>query len=198
MDLSQDIERARAGDQEAFRRLIEPHATLAYHLALRHCGDPDLALEGRQEGWLKAWRSLDGFRGDGRSFRAWLLRIVVNASRDRARAESIRSHQPLEIGRGDERRPRPLPDPSASPEARAETADVGARLAWALDQLSPEHREIVLLDHQGYDYAEIASILEIARGTVKSRLSRARAHMRTLLAEPNGEPAPAAERSRGR
>lgn len=90
--------------------------------------------------------------------------------------------QPLVQGEDDEERELPLPDTAPSPEEHLENSELGRELAAALDEVSDEHRRIVLLrDVSGMSYTEIAEILEVSEGTVKSRLSRARIALRKIL-----------------
>jgi hypothetical protein len=110
-----------------------------------------------------------------------LARIVVNACRDRQRYERRRPSTPLEPESDDGYQRLPLPDSGESPEHFAERADQRKMLEYALGQLSDEHRIVVLLDHVGFNYADISSILGIEVGTVKSRLSRARSRLRDIL-----------------
>lgn len=198
MDIEAWIRRAQAGDPNAFNQLVDVFRGVSYHVALHHVGSvTELAEEACQEAMLSAWQAIARFEGDGRAFRAWLIRIVVNACRDKMRHERRRPHEPIEVERNGETWELPLPDPGQSPEAYAANADLGALLSAALQILSPEHREVILLDHAGFDYAEMAGILAVEVGTVKSRLSRARTAMRDLLAGRIG-PAGTEPAARGR
>lgn len=189
MDVDRLISRAKMGDAAAFNRLVDVFGGLAHHVALQHlAGNVDDAQDACQEAMLSAWRGVGNFEGDGRAFRGWLMRIVINACRDRLRYEGRRPHHGLEGDSGGEAWAVPLPDPGLSPEEYAANADLGALLAEALTKLSDEHREIILLDQAGFRYAEIAAILGVEGGTVKSRLSRARQQMRALLTSGAGEP----------
>ena len=100
----------------------------------------------------------------------------------RAAKQSQPPTQPLVQGEDDEERELPLPDTAPSPEEHLENSELGRELAAALDEVSDEHRRIVLLrDVSGMSYTEIAEILEVSEGTVKSRLSRARIALRKIL-----------------
>lgn len=176
---------ARRGDARAFERLVTHYESGAYHLALRQLGDPDEALDACQDAVLSAWRAIRRFDGDGEAFRRWLYRIVVNACRDRARYEARRPRRPLEGDDDGSGAALPLPDPGQTPESYAENADLRALLEACLARLSEEHRTVVVLDQLGLDYAEIAEVVGVEVGTVKSRLSRARARLREML---TGEP----------
>jgi RNA polymerase sigma-70 factor, ECF subfamily len=172
---------ARRGDARAFNGLVDHHQPVAYHVAVLHLGNADDALDACQEAMLSAWRAISSFRGDGAAFRAWLLAIVANTCHDRQRYAARRPTVPLDPDATGDGLPLPLPDPGQSPEDYAASADLAALLAAALARLSDEHRMIVLLDHVGLSYAEIAVALGVEVGTVKSRLSRARARLRDIL-----------------
>jgi RNA polymerase sigma-70 factor (ECF subfamily) len=151
-----------------------------YNVSLRTLGNQDDAADATQEAFVSAFRHLAEFRGG--SFKAWLLRIAVNACYDILRRRQRRPSSSLdelaeqadgEIGPGD---PRPGPERSA---LNAETASV---IQAGLNTLPEEQRVLVVLcDIQGLSYEEAAESCQIALGTVKSRLSRARARLRDYL-----------------
>lgn len=170
-----DLEAARGGDTVAFERLVAPMRDEVYHLAYHLLRDVESALEACQEALLSAWQGLRKFRGDVDGFRPWFIRILVNSCHDRRR--SMRHMAPASFVVEFET----LPDLGQSVEEYAEQADLRALLARCLGRLPEEHREILLLDHMGFKYREIAEILALEVGTVRSRLSRARARMRDLL-----------------
>ncbi len=159
-----------AGDRDAFTELVRRHRDRLWAVALRTLGDREDAADALQEALLHAYRSADRFRGDS-AVTTWLHRIVVNSCLDRARRRQVRPTVALADVM-------PLTEPAA-PEPDRDTA----REVWAaLDQLPPEQRiPLVLLDMQGYSVAEIAEILGVAEGTVKSRCARARARLAVLL-----------------
>ena len=148
----------------------------------RKGASPEDAADITQEVFLRAWRSMKDFRGDS-GFATWLFRITMNQCVDYARhKQSQPPTQPLVQGEDDEERELPLPDTAPSPEEHLENSELGRELAAALDEVSDEHRRIVLLrDVSGMSYTEIAEILEVSEGTVKSRLSRARIALRKIL-----------------
>ncbi len=161
-----DLDRARQGDAHAFMRLIQPHdkelRSFTYRLlADRHAMDDVL-----QEVYIKAFRSLKGFRGDA-SLRTWLFRIARNTSIDAIR--SRRSHRTLDFD---------VRDLGQMESAAVSRLDLGRALA----QLGHDHRQVVLLiDGAGFDYAEAAAVIGVSVGTVRSRLSRARSQLRQKL-----------------
>ena len=169
--------RAARGDAEAFRQLVEAYQTPAYRLAARMCG-PDGAEDVTQEAFLAAWRALPEFRGDCR-FSTWLYRLVSNAAIDCLRRE--KKHR--DTGDVDDLE---LPDGGPSPQEQAERSDTRNAVRRALDRLSPEHRQVLLLRFmQELDYGEIARALNVSEGTVKSRINRAKSKLREVLAAGN-------------
>ena len=169
---------ARMGDAEAFERLVAGQRRLLFHIAYHQTGGlTEDARDRCQDCLLAAWRNLSRFEGDADGFRAWLTRILINCCRDQQRQAQRRAEPPPDV----EARLDSLPDPGQSPEAYAEQRELGALLERCLARLSPDHREVVLLDHAGFSYAEMAQILDTEPGTIKSRMSRARVHLRSLL-----------------
>ena len=178
MTEQQWIARARHGDADAFEQLVVAYEGPVYRLALRMCGSAEDAREVAQDAFLAAWRGLPAFRGDSR-FSSWLYRLTTNAAIDFLRREKHHlGNLPLE--EAPER-----PDPQ-QPELLTEQREQQEALQRALDQLSPEHRQVLLLRYmQELDYGEIAAALDVSEGTVKSRINRAKGRLRELLA-PGG------------
>ena len=176
MDDKHIVAQARRGELSAFEELVTRYEKRVYAIALRSSGSPEDAADITQEVFLRAWRSMKDFRGDS-GFATWLFRITMNQCVDYARhKQSQPPTQPLVQGEDDEERELPLPDTAL------ENSELGRELAAALDEVSDEHRRIVLLrDVSGMSYTEIAEILEVSEGTVKSRLSRARIALRKIL-----------------
>lgn len=145
-----------------------------YRLALRMCGSAEDAREVAQDAFLAAWRGLPAFRGDSR-FSSWLYRLTTNAAIDFLRREKHHlGNLPLE-----EAPERPAPQ---QPELLAEQREQQEALQRALDHLSSEHRQVLLLRVvQQMSYDEIAQALSLEIGTVKSRISRARRQLREIL-----------------
>ena len=186
------VARSQKGDRAAFNELVERHQAAAYALALRMLGDPDAAADVTQDAFFSAFRAIDRFRGA--SFRAWLFRIVSNGCYDTFRAHARRPATSLDAALEGERDatgtgvppdthlPQALIDPSFDPERAALRSDTVAQIQAALLQLPAEQRlALILSDVQGLAYDEIAGIMGSSLGTVKSRIFRARAHMRALL-----------------
>ncbi len=168
------VAQAQAGDLDAFVQLIGLHDRALRALAYRLVGDPQRMDDVLQEAYLKAFRSLGGFKGRS-AFGSWLYRIVYNACMDQLR-RSRSGERCLSLSAADDFAD-PMPDPG---EVAAQRVDLAAALA----ALSPEMRATVLLvDAEGMDYETAAQVLEIPVGTVRSRLSQARRLLRGALSE---------------
>jgi RNA polymerase sigma-70 factor (ECF subfamily) len=166
--------------------LVTRNQDAAYSLAVRFLGSPQAAEDVTQEAFLRAYRGLSRLRGE--RFRPWLLSIVANAARDELRRQRRRPERSLDDARDDPDRPIIDPvDTQPTPEARAEQGDLRGELERALRQLPDDWRLVVLLsDVHGLSYEEIATAIRVPVGTVRSRLSRARARLRDLLRDAMG------------
>jgi RNA polymerase sigma-70 factor (ECF subfamily) len=174
------VEAARRGDVAAFNTLVEHYQRLAYNVAFRTLGQPEEAADATQEAFFSAFRAIRGFRGD--SFKHWLLRIVVNACYDQLRRRQRRPATSLDALAEDDETEVAPPDPAPGPEVAALGRETAETIQRALAALGPDQQlAVVLCDVQGLSYEEAADILEVAVGTVKSRLSRARAQLRDEL-----------------
>ncbi len=166
--------RARGGDRVAFGQLVERFAPQARRVARAVLQDPHDADDAAQDAFLAALVKLDQY-DPRRPFGPWLMRIVANAATDRRRRRTVRQVEPLapELTGGGPR-----------PDREAEQSALGDRLRAALAEL-PERRRIavVLFDVEGYSHAEIAQILGIPEGTVRSEVFHARRRLRELLAD---------------
>jgi len=180
------VQRSLAGDTDAFGQIVERYQSKVYNLALRMTGNPEDALDMAQESFLRAFRSLKTFKGDS-SFSTWLYRIANNIVLDELRK---RRRRPLVVistdafVAGDEgEHPLEFSGPkSLQPEEQVVRAERRQEIEQALQAISPEHRHILLLrDVEGFSYEEIADMLSINVGTVKSRLNRARLSLRERL-----------------
>ncbi|UCE00306.1 MAG: sigma-70 family RNA polymerase sigma factor [Chloroflexota bacterium] len=183
MDEAALIRDAQRGDLEAFNRLILAYQDLIYNQAYRVLGDYQSADDATQEAFISAYKNLRSFRGG--SFRAWLLRIVTNACYDELRRQKRRpttSLEPVDDTGEEIESPRWIADPGELPEDTVLRAELGQAIQNCLDKLSLEFRVVVLLiDIQGMDYSEAASVIGKPLGTVKSRLARARNRMQECL-----------------
>ena len=168
------ISRARGGDREAFGELVEQYRDNVYRLAYRMCGNAYDADEAAQEAFVAAWRALPNFRGDAK-FSTWLYRLTTNAAIDVMRRE--KRHQTVGDGEMID-----LADDADSPQETVERTEQQEAVQKALSTLSEEYREVLLLRYmEELDYAEIAEVLQLPSGTVKSRINRAKAALKTAL-----------------
>jgi RNA polymerase sigma-70 factor (ECF subfamily) len=176
-----------AGDPDAFGALFIRHRDRLWAVALRTTGDPEEAADALQEALIAAFRRADSFRGDA-AVTTWLHRIVVNACLDRLRRRKVRRAEPLpdDLEEHADRGSASTADRTSAADP-AETAVAHERRALvqrALAALPPEQRAaLVLVDLEGYSVEETAAILDCAPGTVKSRCSRGRSRLATLLVE---------------
>ena len=160
----QCVAQARGGDASAFEELVRMYEAPVYRLALRMCGGrAEDAQEVAQEAFLAAWRGLPRFRGQCR-FSSWLYKLTANAAVDHLRREKRRpAAVPLENA-GE-------PADSHTPQEELERRELHRAVQQALDRLTPEHREVLLLRQmQGLSYQEIGAALSLEEGTVKSRI----------------------------
>ena len=168
------ISRARTGDREAFGALVEQYRDNVYRLAYRMCGNAYDADEAAQEAFVAAWRALPNFRGDAK-FSTWLYRLTTNAAIDVMRRE--KRHQTVGDGEMID-----LADDADSPQETVERTEQQEAVQKALATLSEEYREVLLLRYmEELDYAEIAEVLQLPSGTVKSRINRAKAALKAAL-----------------
>jgi RNA polymerase sigma-70 factor, ECF subfamily len=171
---------AQQGDLHAFNQLVIEYQALAYNVAYRILGDTDSAADATQDSFLKAYRSINNYRGG--SFRAWLLRVLTNTCYDQLRARRRRPARSLDDGDGVAEWATFLEDPGERPADHAERRELGQLIQRAIRALPLDQRTVVLLaDVEGLSYEEIAAATGMPIGTVKSRLSRARAHLRDFL-----------------
>ncbi|RLC76913.1 MAG: RNA polymerase subunit sigma-24 [Chloroflexi bacterium] len=180
MDERKLVERARKGDLDAFNELVIRYQKTAYNVAYRILGDAEAAADAVQDAFLKAFKNIRRFRGG--SFKSWMFRIVTNTCYDVLRARKRRPSSSLD-GMEVELNHTPLGDSGVeSPEEYAIRQELNRLIQEAINSLPPEQRVIIVLsDIEGFDYREISETLGIPLGTVKSRLSRARAKVRDLL-----------------
>lgn len=172
------IAAAQRGDVAAFNELVLEYQNLAYSVALRLVGDAETAADVAQDAFLSAYHHLDQFKGG--SFRSWLLRIVTNGSYDVLRARKRHGDESLDELM--EESSFDAPDPGELPEKLALRAEQIAGLEASLQVLAlPQRTVLVLYDVHGLSYDEIAATLGLNLGTVKSRLNRARGHLRDYL-----------------
>jgi RNA polymerase sigma-70 factor (ECF subfamily) len=158
---------SQGGDRNAFAQLVRRYQDRLYRFILRMVNSHDEALDLTQDTFIKAWQALPDWRPDA-EFRTWLFRIGSNAAMD-----CLRRRKVVEFVGIDE--DYDAPGGAADPEAQLQTKQRLRSLEVALNRLPADQREIVLLrDIEDMSYADIAAVLGINEGTVKSRLARAR------------------------
>lgn len=177
------IRRTLSGDDDAFASLIGAHQSAVFNIAYRLVGDRETARDLAQETFLRAFRALDTFDQD-RPFAPWLYRIANNLSLNwikRARLLTVSIDAPPGAGEGDSA-PSDIPDTSGEPATRLAQAESQAQLRQAILSLPPDYRAVIELRHfQGLKYEEMAEILGLPLGTVKTHLFRARRLLRDQL-----------------
>ncbi len=181
---------ASSGDANAFAILVERYEKLVYNLAYQAVQNPDDAFDISQDVFIKAYRSLNTFRGDCK-FSTWVYRITQNTAKDYIRMRSRRRVVSLTDYGNDEdgeAKNTDIPDESISskPEDLAEQNERRDIVREAIASLSDAHRDIIVLrDIEGYSYENIAEMLGLEIGTVKSRLNRARNAVKEFLIKRN-------------
>ena len=178
------VNAALKGELDAFNRLVLAYQDLAFNVAFRILGDDDLAEDATQNAFLSAYKNLRMYRGG--SFKAWVLRMVTNACYDELRRKQRHPSVPIDPGTDDDGEEMNsdewLASDDPSPETTLEQAEVEHALQHCLEHLSVDFRTVVVLvDVQGLDYEEVSRSLSTPLGTIKSRLARARLHMRDCL-----------------
>ena len=167
------VERAKGGDQVAFRALYDANVDRIFRLTYRMAGREDLARDFTQDTFLRAWQRLDQFRGDA-AFSTWLHSIAVSVSLNGIR--KVDRHR---------KRERSLEDAAhLGRTGHGVEPGVRDRLSDAVDALPEMYRTVFLMhDLEGYSHGEIAEALGVAEGTSKARLFRARAKLRESLGD---------------
>lgn len=181
MDEKALIAAAQQGDLDAFNRLVLAYQNMVYNLAYRILGEGDEAADATQDAFLSAYRAIAHFRGG--SFKAWLLRIVTNACYDQLRVKQRRPTASLEALLVTDPESGPsLAEEGERPEDHILRQELNRVIQAGIGTLPADQRiTLVLSDVQGFSYQEIAEITDVSLGTVKSRLSRARARLRDFL-----------------
>ena len=175
------VRAAQRGQMGAFNELILHYQSQVYNLAYHILHDPAAADDATQEAFISAYRAIKKFRGG--SFRSWLLRIVKNACYDELRRRKRRPSVSWdEFGDMDEEANPHLVNGGPKPEESVQQQELHALLERSIAKLPKHHRTtIVLIDRIGLSYEEAAKVMDVALGTVKSRLARARKEMQSLL-----------------
>ena len=164
--------RSQAGDTEAFGELVTKYRTKIFSTVYGMVGNEHDAWDLAQEGSLKAWRSIQRFKGRS-SFYTWLYRITVNLTIESLRRKALREEVELNDA---------IPSFLPSPRINCQRSEIREQVNAAIAKLSPEQRTVVVLkDLEDLQYHEIADVLNLSIGTVMSRLFYARKHLQSLL-----------------
>lgn len=176
------VRKVLGGDANAFETLVLEYEKNVYNIALRMTGNSEDAADMTQEAFIKAYNSLQSFRGDSK-FSVWLYRIVSNVCLDFLRSKNRRPTVSLSVEDDDgEDAQLDVADESQSPELLLDRKLTRDSVRRGLDSLPPDYRQILLLrEIQGLSYDEIAQALSLEVGTVKSRIFRARKRLCTFL-----------------
>ena len=166
------VRRAMSGDREAFGQIMERYAGSARRLCRAILRDPEEADDAAQDAFLSAWLKL-GQYDPRRPLAPWLMRIVANAAKDRRRRRDVRRTDELSES---------TPSAEAGPDRETDRRLLEAELQDALDELPVRYRAaVVLYDVEGYSHAEIAKIIGVPEGTVRSDVFHARRMLRQAM-----------------
>ena len=183
------VQKVIRGDVNAFEKLVLEYEKNVYNIALRMTGNSEDASDMTQEAFIKAYNSLQSFRGDSK-FSVWLYRIATNVCLDFLRSRSRKPTVSLSVedNEGEEVQ-LDVADESQSPELLLDRQMTRESVRRGLETLSPEYRQILLLrEIRGLSYDEISQALGLEVGTVKSRIFRARKKLCTFLLQDGNIP----------
>jgi len=176
------VQRLQKGDTDAFELLVRRHQKTIFNLIYRVLGDYDEAAEIAQEAFLSAYRSIAQFRGDA-NFSTWLYRIAINHASTRRKSLAKANQRRVPLDSTD-----PIDDRHPDPVDAVAQREIQFRVQSALNTLDPDEATIILLrDMQDVPYEEVARMLDVPVGTVKSRLHRARQTLKAKLMPFFGE-----------
>ena len=181
------VRRCIAGDAVAWEEIVQRYNRRIYNICYRFAGSADDAQDLTQEVFIKMYRTLSSYDAGRAAFMTWLTTITRNLLVDHFRkTKQERMTESLDGASSEHEDAMPLsdkiPDKAAPPDARVQSREAGETVHHALQKLSPELREAVILrDLQDMDYREIAAVLRVPEGTVKSRINRGRAELARLL-----------------
>lgn len=179
------IEKTKNGDNSAFEELVKKYEQKIYNLALRLTSNPEEVGDILQETFLKAYRSLNSFKGEA-NFSTWLYRIAMNIALMRKRKEKGKIFESLDriLPTAEGELHKEIPDWSTNPEAEIENKEVRNILTDALASLPDDYRAVLVLrDIQNLSNKEVSEILKLSIPTVKSRLHRARLFLRNEVSK---------------
>ncbi len=181
------VERARSGEMRAFTELVSRYQQPLIHFCGRMTGSFEDAQDIAQESFVRIYRHLHRLEPDAK-FTTVLFGIARNLTLNFLRDSARRGRGRTASLTRDDATTRTLPALGQRPDQAAQSAEVERALQSALEQLTPDHREVLLLrELQGMDYETIARVLGCREGTVKSRIARAREQLREILARQRGE-----------
>jgi len=181
------VRRCVAGDAAAWEEIVRKYHRRIYNICYRFAGTADDAQDLTQEVFIKMYRTLGSYDVERGAFVTWVTTMTRNLLVDHFRkTKQDRMTDSMDAATSEHEDAQPLSeqiqDQSAPPDARVRSREVGETVHAALARLSPELREAVILrDLQDMDYREIASVLKVPEGTVKSRINRGRAELARLL-----------------
>lgn len=178
------VQRFQAGDRDAYAEIVRRYQNRVYTMCVRWMRDDRVAEEVAQDVFVALYRALPSFRGDAR-LSTWVYRVVVNHCKNRLLYRKRRAHdrhEPLEGNPTDDGPERQLAGDGPEPDSLRHRTEAEHLVEVGLSQLDDEQRTIIVLrDIEDRSYEEIADIMGVPRGTVKSRLHRARAQLATVL-----------------
>jgi len=178
LDENKLISRASGGDPSAFNQLMGMHEKRMYAVALRMCGNREDAQDCLQEAMLRVYRAIGGFKGQS-SFGTWVYRITMNTCLDELRRKKNKQNVSFDNLLDQGWSPA---DDSASPEKKVMQIEMRKSISTSIQELPEDMRSaIIMRDIHGYSYDEIADILGVNVGTIKSRISRGREKLREKL-----------------
>lgn len=181
------VARAREGEMRAFEELVARYETPLVHFCMRMTGSREDAEDLAQETFVRVYRYLNRLKPEAK-FSTALFGMARNLTLNHLRDSKRRGRgktASLSVGAGHDA---PIADPAAQSDSAARQTDMQALIERGLAMLSVEHREVILLrEVEGMDYEKIADVLRCRKGTVKSRLARARAHLRQCIRDLDGE-----------
>ena len=181
------VRRCIVGDAAAWEEIVQRYNRRIFNICYRFAGSTDDAEDLAQEVFIKMYRTLPSYDSSKGALATWITTITRNLLVDRfLKTKQDRVTDSLDTSSSDHEDAQPLseqiPDQSAPPDAHVRSREVGETVQAALGKLSPELREAVILrDLQDMDYREIAAVLKVPEGTVKSRINRGRAELARLL-----------------
>lgn len=180
------IKRSISGDVSSFEQLINQYQKMAYNVAYRIMGNQEDAKDMTQEALIKVFKSLKRFRMDA-SFSTWLYRIVMNTCKDELRKKKMKTisiDQTYETSSGEVKME--LEDEKLGPEGKLLQKETQFFVQEALQTLPEANRTVLVLrDIKGFSYDEISEVLNLPKGTVKSRINRGRLALKEILLKQN-------------